>query len=220
MNILFIDDHALLRQSVAAQLRTAFPEATIEEGGSLAEARALLEKGRYDMLLTDLVLGEGGSEEGGLELASIAARLRGGIPVIVLSMHADPGHIEKSIRAGAKGYVTKSSEISILADAIRVVGAGGFYFDQSALSAIVGRIRSTPVASVSASDFSAYGELTEREQEVFLLLAQGGQLAEIAHRLGISPKTVENHRSNIYAKLGLSDRLSAYRYARELGLVG
>jgi DNA-binding NarL/FixJ family response regulator len=214
MKALFVDDHAMLRQSVAAQLRASIADSRIDEAGSLAEARSRIELEPYDLLVTDLCLGDGD----GLELMADADPRDARVPCLVLSMHADIEHIERALRAGARGYVTKSSDAALLAEAVRVVAAGGFYFDQIALGAIASRL-SAPRYAGEKEDFEAYGTLTEREQELFLLLAQGLQVVEVARKLSISPKTVENHRTSIYAKLGLEDRLALYHYARELGLV-
>jgi DNA-binding NarL/FixJ family response regulator len=214
MKALFVDDHAMLRQSVAAQLRASMADIQVDEAGSLTEARSKLGGERFDLLITDLSLGDGD----GLELLQDRAPPDDHVPCLILSMHADIDHIARALRSGAKGYVTKTSDAALLAEAARIVVSGGYYFDQVALGAIVKRL-SAPRYTGGKQDFEAYGTLTEREQELFLLLAQGFQAAEIARRLSISPKTVENHRTSIYAKLGLEDRLALYHYAHELGLV-
>lgn len=213
MRILFVDDHALLRQSVAAYVREAEPEVELVESGSVEAALGLLGEGDFDLLVTDLGLGEGS----GLSLVEACAARGGRPPALVLSMHDDLERLGAALGAGARGYVAKSSELPELLAGMRAVAAGGRWLDQRMLALVFERLGAAPSRERRGAA-GRYGQLTEREREIFLLLAGDSSIEEIAAELGLSAKTVENHRSNVYAKLGLGDRLSLYRLARDLGL--
>jgi DNA-binding NarL/FixJ family response regulator len=153
----------------------------------------------------------------GIDLIERLAADRPGLPLIALSMHEDIEHLAAAFRAGARGYVAKSSDASELRSALAAVCAGDTFLDQTMLSLVLAPLVGAPRprADAGVGDLDA---LTDREREVFLHLAKNATIDEIGAELGISPKTVENHRGAIYAKLGLSDRLSLYHYARRLGL--
>ncbi len=213
MRVLLVDDHSLLRQSLAAYLLREDPGIDIHQARDYDEALREMKSFACDVLVTDLSMGQ----RTGLELIAEIVAERSCPAIVALSMHEDLEHLSAAFRAGARGYVAKSSDASELRAAIRAVAAGGFFLDQTMLALALSRLAGIPAKRASECD-SAFDSLTEREREVFLCLAKNQSIEETGKELNISSKTVENHRGAVYAKLGLSDRLSLYHYARKLGL--
>ncbi len=195
---LIVDDHQILREGVRTLLGNDCESPPIEvtgEAGSGAEALALLDEKRPDVLVLDLAL----PGVLGIEVCR-AARARG-IRVVILTMHVSSEHVRRAREAGADGYVVKGSGVSELARAIRAVVAG----------------QPGPFPTVAPD---AISKLTSREREVLVEIAQGHSNREIAARLGISMHTVNTHRIHLMEKLAVHDVVSLTRLAVESGLVG
>ena len=137
------------------------------------------------------------------------------IAIVVLTMDAGDGSVVRALRAGARGYVLKGAQRTELLRAIRAVAAG-----EAILGADVARRLAGYVASTQPVAPRPFPELTEREREILDLMARGRSNAEITDALVLSPKTVRNHVSNVFAKLGARDRAEAIVMAREAGLGG
>jgi len=213
MRVLLVDDHALLRQSLGAYLVREDPALLVGQAGGHDEAMRECAHESYDAVVTDISM-EGKT---GIELIKRLAADRPSLPIVALSMHEDIEHLVAALRAGARGYVAKSSDASELRSAIMTVSAGRIFLDQRMLALVISRLAGIPTKEGPAEGPSL-SALTDRERDVFVQLAKNATIEEIGAALSISPKTVENHRGAIYAKLGISDRLSLYHYARRLGL--
>ena len=133
-------------------------------------------------------------------------------------MHGKIDYLTAAFKAGARGYVVKESAAAKLLQALDLVARGEYFLDSSVSREVVQRlaVETGQAAPVSDRDYAA---LTPREQEIFRLLAEGHPPKAIAQRLCISQKTVENHRTNLMAKLNLHNSLELVRYAARLGLV-
>jgi DNA-binding CsgD family transcriptional regulator len=130
-------------------------------------------------------------------------------------MHSKIEYVVKAFKAGATGYMVKESAAERLVDALESVVRGEYYLDHSLSHQVVEELTRSPEKDMKIAD-GAYGSLTPREQEILRVLAEGLSVKEIADKLFISPKTVENHRSNIMKKLGLDrrgrmERLGSYQ---------
>jgi DNA-binding NarL/FixJ family response regulator len=126
-------------------------------------------------------------------------------------MHDDEAHIRQAVRLGADGYVPKAASMEELLQALRTVAAGGCYLSPDVARKVIdlaGRRGPGPV-----------GTLTEREQEILELIASGGRTQEVADQIFLSVKTVKNHLTNIYAKLGVQTAAQAVAEAYRLGVV-
>ena len=135
-------------------------------------------------------------------------RIRETLPetrVLILTMHEDEEYVVKTVRAGASGYLVKDGAASQLIDGIRALADGRTYFGSRARSALSG------VSGGEPED--PYDRLTDREREVFQLVVEGRSNAEIAPILGISPKTVDNHRTHLMEKLRIHSTAELVRYA-------
>jgi len=216
VTVLLLDDHALFRQSLARALKDNLPEVTFVEAGNQAEALAHLAAPGYDLVLLDLNLGP----VSGLSVLGALRAIKPDLKTLVVSMHRDGHHVATALKAKVQGFVTKDGSVEGLVAGVKAVLSGQSWFSPELLQE-ASRFLSLPSSLGTAPDgaFQDYRSLTGREQEVFLKLAEGKTVDEIARSLGRSPKTVENHRSAIYQKLGLGDRYELLVFARNLGLI-
>ena len=136
------------------------------------------------------------------------------IGILVLTMLEDDDSVFSAMRAGARGYLLKGADQAEIVRAITAVSHGEAIFSAS----IAGRLTHYFATLGAAALPYAFPELTEREREILVLIAQGANNAEIAGRLGLNPKTVRNHVSNVFSKLQVADRAQAIIRAREAGL--
>jgi DNA-binding NarL/FixJ family response regulator len=138
--------------------------------------------------------------------------------VVILSMHLKIDYIVKAFRSGAIGYITKDSAPEKLLECLETVSKGEYYMDSSLSHAVVESLVKTREQETEVTG-TGYSTLTPREQEILRLLAEGLSAKEIADKLFISQKTVENHRSNIMNKLDLHSTVELVRYAAKYGLI-
>jgi DNA-binding NarL/FixJ family response regulator len=209
-SVVIVDDHGLFRAGVRAEL-----EGLVElrgEAGTVEDAVAAILSEKPDVALLDVHMPAGG----GVEVIRQVARERPVQRFLALSVSDAAEDVIAVIRAGARGYVTKSISGEELADAIRRVRDGDAVFSPRlagfVLDAFHGEL---PESEVDPE----LDQLTLREREVLRLIARGYLYKEIALRLGISPKTVESHVSTVLRKLQLSSRHELSRWAVERRLV-
>ena len=155
------------------------------------------------------------SSVNGIDAARHITEQRPHVRVLMLSMHDSERYLFEALRAGASGYVLKSVADRDLLEARRAVMRGEPFVYPSAVKALIGAYLSQP--DEGAEGF--YGGLSEREQEVVRLIAEGQTTKEIADTLTISAKTVESHRAKILEKLGLRNPVEVARYAIRHGLI-
>ena len=207
--ILIVDDHPIVRDGLEAILSTQ-PDFQISgAAASGEEALTLFEKQRPDVVLLDL-------EMPGMDGVEVIRQLRKkspGVKIVVFTAFDTDERILSAVQAGAKGYLLKGVPRSELFEAIRVVHQGGSLLQPVVASRLLSQI-ATP-----DSDTIPLEELTPREKDVLVLLAQGKQNKEIAAELIITERTVKVHISSILAKLGAGNRTEAVRIAVQQGLV-
>jgi two-component system, NarL family, invasion response regulator UvrY len=204
MNILIVDDHAIVRAGLRRLLRGLF-EGEILEAATGREALALARGRPLDLVLLDMNL----PELGGLELLNRLATVAPGLPVLVLSMHAEPLYVTRAMEAGARGYVSKNVAPDELVTAIRHVASGGRYVEGELAQALV----LNPAPAIEPLE-----QLTPRDLEIIRLLARGRSLSEIADALGLGYKTIANTCTQIKAKLGVNRTADLVRVALEAGI--
>lgn len=207
IRILLADDHAIVRSGLVQLLRTAPDFAVIAEAANGHEVMNLIELDRPDVLLLDVNM-PGGPE--GSELLQRMHERWPTLPVLVLSMHNEPQVAARMVQAGARGYITKDSDMGRLFAAIRRVAGGGRY--------IVPELAEQMVFAPAAGT-AAHAALSPREAEIFALLAQGLGVNDIALRLGISNKTVSTHKARLMEKMNLENTADLVRYALQQGLI-
>ena len=203
--LLVVDDHPFMRAGLA-QLIDRQPDLRVSaEAGNPAEALGVLAKERPDLVLTDITM----PGRSGPEFVRDLLALQPGLPVLVISMHDETVYAERMLRAGARGYIMKEAGGEALLAAVRQVLAGQIYVSAKLQARLLENLSGgTPRGSQSP-----VAKLSDREFEVFQLIGQGKATHEIAAQLRLSPKTVDVHRANIKAKLGLTDTTALVRHA-------
>ena len=206
VRVALADDHPVYRSGLAGLVSTTDDLKLVGEADDGRQALALVARQDPDVLLLDLEMpGLGGFE--------VLRELReSGTAVLVLTMHGDDDSVFEAMKAGARGFVSKSAKPQEILDAVRVVADGGVVF-----SAEVGR-RLTDWFFTLQRHHGPLSHLTPREREVLGMMARGRDNASIAELLGISPKTVRNVVSAVLTKLQVVDRAAAIAKARDAGL--
>lgn len=205
LRIFIVDDHPLVREWLGNLLRLqADMEVTGEAADSVHALEAMAED-PPDIAVVDLTLERGS----GLQLIKDLADRVPEVRAVVLSMHEEIGDVERALRAGARGYVTKRESTGQIVNAIRQVHAGRIYADATVLSRLAERMVGRPSASVGpTADI-----LSDRELDVFRRLGEGHSTRRIATDLGVSLKTVQTYCARVKEKLGLSDANELVRTA-------
>ena len=212
--ILIIDDHPLFREGLKSLMASNSKLQVVGEAGNARDGLRMAKGLKPDLVLIDISL----PDKSGIELTRDIRSLDSEPQVIIVSMHSKIDYITEAFQAGARGYVIKESAAEKLVQCLEAVSKGEYFLDSSLSFNVVKRLAEFPERKARITD-SGYGTLTAREQQVMRLLAEGLSSKEVAADLGISPKTVENHRSNIMEKLGLHSAMELVRYAAKLGLI-
>jgi DNA-binding NarL/FixJ family response regulator len=209
--VAIVDDHALFRLGVRAELERDLE--WVGDAGSVPEAVALIEREAPDVVLLDVHMPGGG----GLEVLRRAGSAARGTQFLALSVSDAAEDVIALIRAGARGYVTKTISGAELVDAVRRVHGGDAVFSPRLAGFVLDAFAGAPPAPAPGHD-AEVDQLTPREREVLRHIARGYLYKEVAHRLGISTKTVEAHVSAVLRKLQLSSRHQLARWAAERDL--
>ncbi|MEE1651763.1 response regulator transcription factor [Brachybacterium sp. J144] len=214
LSVLVVDDHRLFAAGVAAELVRADPRLrVVGQAHDVDTAISAIDALRPDVVLLDVHL-PGGSGGGGAEVAAaVTARAEasaGSTRLLALSVSDAEEDVLAVIRAGARGYVTKSITAEDLAAALRRVAEGDAVFSPRLAGFVLDAFRSSVPATPTDLDL-----LSPREQEVMTLIARGYTYREAAASLFISDRTVESHVSSVLRKLQLSDRRELMRWARD-----
>ena len=201
--ILVADDHAIVREGLKRILAADPAFAVAGEAKDAHEALAAVRAGGFDVLLLDLSM----PGRSGIELVRQVKAERPGLRVLVLSMHGEQQYAVRAIRAGASGYLTKDAAPTQLVAALRKIASGGLFITPAVAEALALDLQAP------GSEALPHTRLSDREHEVFLLLAAGQSVTAIAERLHLSVKTVSTHKTHIHEKLGLGSLAEVVRYA-------
>jgi DNA-binding NarL/FixJ family response regulator len=206
VRVVVVDDHPVFREGLAAVLDAEADMTVVALAADGAEAIDAVSGGGVDVILMDLNL----PSMSGIEATARIGALAEPPAVLVVTMVDDDDTVLAALRAGARGYVLKGSTSDQIAAAIRTVANGGAVFGPGVAAQVL--------ALSSSGKARSQDGLTDREQEVLALLADGMSNAKIARTLGLSHKTVQNYVSRILEKLQLADRTQAALHARRSGL--
>jgi DNA-binding NarL/FixJ family response regulator len=207
--VVLVDDHALLRAGVRGELGGRVE--IVGEAGTLADAIPLITETDPDVVLLDVHLPDGGGEG----VIAAVAPARPGVKFLALSVSDAAEDVIAVIRAGARGYVTKTISADELADAVLRVAEGDAVFSPRLAGFVLDAFR----AGERTHSDTDLNELTNREREVLQLIARGYRYKEIAARLHLSVKTIESHVTNVLRKLQLTSRHELTRWAAERRLI-
>jgi DNA-binding NarL/FixJ family response regulator len=211
--VMVVDDHPMWREAVARDLAEAGFQ-VVATAGDGAQALRRLDAARPDVVVLDLQLPNLGGVEVTRGIRDVAPQTR----VLVLSASGEQDHVLEAVKAGATGYLIKSASREELIDAVRRTAAGETVFTAGLAGLVLGEFRRMAGAVLPTTGQSDVPRLTDRETEILRLVAKGMSSRQIADRLVISYRTVQNHTQNVLSKLQLHNRVELARYAIEQGL--
>jgi DNA-binding NarL/FixJ family response regulator len=203
--VVVVEDHTLVRQSLVKTINAEEGFEVVAEAGRGDEGLAAISKNTPDVVLLDITMPGGNGLEVAAQLRSAAPQSR----FLFLTMHDDDASISKAIALGADGYVLKTASTDELLTALRAIAEGGSYLSPSVARRVIDL----------AGGKSPSANLTDRELEILRLLASGARPGQVAEKLFVSIKTVKNHLTSVYAKLGVQTGAQAVAEAYRRGLV-
>ena len=212
IRVFLADDHAILREGIRLLLRKVPDIEVVGEAGDGEEAVAKVEQLAPDVVLMDITM----PGLNGLEATEQIKGKKPQVKVLILTMHETDQYLSEMLRAGASGYVVKTTVSSELISAIRIVHQGDVYLYPSIARILVEdylqRVK-------RGEEKTSYEGLTGREREILMYIAEDKKNKEIADLLGISVRTVQAHRTNLMDKLGAHDRTELVKYAISKGII-
>ena len=212
IRILLADDHTILRDGLRFLLQTDSNIIVVgdAENGHQAVEQALLLS--PDVVIMDISM----PEMNGIKATQVILQQRPNIRIIILSMQSSVDHVFHALQAGALGYLLKDSAGKEVINAVRTVAEGKRYFSQPITETLVGDYLQ---ARGNHENKDQLNQLSEREREILLLVADGYSSAEIGKALFLSPKTVETYRSRLMKKLKVTDLAGLIRFAIQSGVI-
>jgi len=211
IRVLVVDDHTVVRDGICALLSLAGDIEVVGEAANGSEALKLIKELEPNVVLMDIAMPIMGGLEATRRICKEFPRTR----VLILTQYDDKEYVFPVIEAGACGFISKAAASSELTSGIRAVHHGDSYLSPSVARLLVedyqhreGRVSHDP-----------YEQLTDRERDVVKLVAEGYTTQQIADILVVSPKTVEGHKTNLMAKLGIHNRTELIKYALRKGII-
>jgi two-component system, NarL family, invasion response regulator UvrY len=208
IKVLIVDDHAVVREGLKRILEIRGDIAVAGEAANRDETLSKVRAEAFDVVVLDLALGR----DNGLEVLKHIKSEQPKLPVLILSMQPEEHYASRLLKAGAAGYLSKESAPGELVNAVIKVSNGGRYVSPAIAERLAFEI-GTPTTD------TPHERLSDREFQVFQMIASGKGLTQIADELGVSVKTVSTHRARILAKLGIKNNAELIHYALKQGLI-
>ena len=208
INILIVDDHVIVREGIKRIINDTKDMKIVAEASSGEEAIDMIRNEKYDLILLDISM----PGQNGLQTLKLIKKHDKALPVLMLSMHSEEQYAMRTLKAGASGYMTKDTASSQLVTAIRKITSGKKF-----LSKEVAELLATTL--YHSEDKEPHEYLSDREFEIFKMVASGNKIQDIAKKLSISPKTVSTYRSRILEKLSMQNNADLIHYAIDNNLI-
>jgi two-component system invasion response regulator UvrY len=208
IKVLIADDHAVVRRGLRQILSETSDILVAGEASTVQEVRELVREQRWDVVVLDITM-PGGS---GLDLLTELRRLSPNPRVLVLTVYPEAQYAVRAIRAGAAGFLTKESAPEQLIAAVRKVAVGGRYVSNELAEALASLV-------AGEAQGAPHERITDREFEVFKMLAAGRTVSQVAQELALSVKTVSTHRTRILKKMEMKTNADLTQYAVRNALV-
>jgi two-component system, NarL family, invasion response regulator UvrY len=208
IRVLIADDHAVVRQGLKQILGETSDIVVAAEACNGTEALAKVQAQPLDVVVLDMTM----PDRSGLDTLLHLKRIKPGLPVLILSVHSEEQYGARMLKAGACGYLTKSSAPDQLVSAIRKVRHGGKYVSPTLAEQLAADL-------VSSVDRPLHQTLSDREYEVLCMIAAGRTVKEMAEKLALSQKTISTYRSRILEKMRMSHNGELTAYAVRQGLM-
>jgi DNA-binding NarL/FixJ family response regulator len=207
IRIVIADDHAIVREGLKRIIASADDMTVVGEAADGSEVMQQVRGADFDVLLTDLSM----PGRSGMELIKLVHGEKPRLRILVLSMHQELQYAVRAIKSGASGYLTKESAPLQLLQVLRKVAAGGAFISADVAEQLA-------MSSMHGAGVAPHERLSDREFEVFRLIAIGVSVSDIAARLNLSAKTISTHKSNLMQKMGLTNQSELIRYAIKHGV--
>lgn len=204
IRVLLVDDHTILREGLKQILADTSDIQVAGEAADGKEALRQMQALDFDVMIMDMSM----PGRSGLELLKQVKAEKPKLPVLILSMHSEDQYAVRAYRAGASGYLTKDSASELLVSAIRKVAKGGIFISPNSAERMA-----MEFTDARRDDTLPHTLLSDREFQVFKLIAEGKGLTEIASQLSLSVKTVSTHKTHILEKMHLVTTADLIRYA-------
>jgi two-component system invasion response regulator UvrY len=208
IRILIVDDHDILRAGLKHILAESGDIVVAGEADNGLDALARVRAETWDAMVLDMSM----PGKSGVELIKQIKSERPKLPILILSMHKEDLYAVRAMKAGASGYLCKDNAESQLAQAIRKVAGGGLFINQAVAEKLALEMLSGP------REVLPHTKLSDREHQVFLLIARGEGVTEIARELNLSVKTVSTHKARIMEKMNFANTAELIGYAIRHGL--
>jgi two-component system invasion response regulator UvrY len=208
MNILIVDDHAIVRLGLRQLVMDAYPYAKLEEAATANEALTVLDQVRWDLAILDVNL----PDQSGIELLKIMKTRQPSLPVMMLSLHPEEQYALRALKSGASAYLTKERAPEELATAIKQV-LDGRKFITATLAERLASVAFSPAAQLP------HERLSDREFQVLCAIGQGKTVSAIASDLALSVKTVSTYRTRLLDKLEMKNTTDLIRYTLDHALM-
>lgn len=208
--VLIADDHAILRAGLKHLLSEHSDIVVAGEAGNGQEVLAKVRTEAWDALVLDMTM----PGKSGIELIKQLKQLAPKLPILVLSMHKEDVYAVRALKAGAAGYLCKDNAEDQLVDALRKVAGGGLY-----ITAAVAEKIATGMLHGDHSDTPPHTRLSDREYQIFQLIAHGASVTDIAQQLNLSVKTVSTHKTHVMEKMACTSVADLVRYAIQHNLL-
>ena len=206
--ILMVDDHAMVRRGLRAILEDELREVEVKEAGTAQEGLSMLREYPADTVVLDIGL----PDRSGLDLLKRIRQEWPKLPVLILSMYSEDQYGLRMMRAGASGYLTKGSAAENLVFAVKKILGGGRYVSPTLAEKMAAHLSGD-------MEEEPYQLLSDREYQVFRMIASGKTVSEIAKELCLSVKTISTHRARVLEKTGMKNNAELTHYAMAKGLV-
>jgi DNA-binding NarL/FixJ family response regulator len=207
IKVLLVDDHAIARNGVRLMLGTADDIEVAGEASNAHDALQLAQAGDFDAALVDITM----PGKNGLDLLKALRAARPKLAVLMLSTYAEEIYAVRALKLGAAGYLTKDVPTAVLVAAVRKAAAGGKHVSPALLEKLA--------SLIGGGGMATHDMLSNRELEVFKLIAAGESLVVVGKTLNLSPHTVTTYRARILEKMGMASNAELIRYALEHGLI-
>ena len=204
IRVLLADDHAIVRAGLKEILADTGDIEVAGEAANGQEVLARVSAQDFDVAVLDMSM----PGRNGIELIKLVKREKPKLRILVLSMHSEEQYAVRALKAGASGYLSKESAADELVAAIRRIAGGGAYVTPETAERLA-------LGAAPRAETAAHTLLSDREFQVFQMIARGASVSEIARELSLSVKTISTHKTRIMDKMGLANQAELIRYALE-----
>ncbi len=204
IRVLLADDHAIVRAGLKEILADTGDIEVAGEAGNGQEVLARVSAQDFDVAVLDMSM----PGRNGIELIKLVKLEKPKLRILVLSMHSEEQYAVRALKAGASGYLSKESAADELVAAIRRIAAGGAYVTPETAERLA-------LGAAPRAEAAVHTLLSDREFQVFRMIARGASVSEIARELSLSVKTISTHKTRIMDKMGLANQAELIRYALE-----